>query len=87
MKYPTNYSVIHLEYDGGIPTPFYEVLKSSGEYDEDLLDSSMSIFVPNDTECPFMIYHLVSGAYKVVGLKIEFQSDNFDDVEHYLFIK
>ena len=87
MKYPTNYSVIHLEYDGGIETPFVELLKSTGEYDNDLLDSSMSVLIPNDNECPYMIYHLISGAYKVVGLKLDFQSDNFDEVEHYLLTK
>lgn len=87
MKYPTNYSVIHLEYDGGIETGFRETLKSTGEYDDELLDISMSVFVPNDLVCPYMIYHLISGAYKVVGAKIELQSDNFDEVEHYLLTK
>ena len=55
MKYPTNYSVIHLEYDGGIETGFLETLKSTGEYDNDLLDSSMSVFIPNDIECPYIV--------------------------------
>ena len=87
MKYPTNYSVIHLEYDGGIQTPFYELLKSTGEYDNDLLDSSMSVFIPNDYECPYIVYHLISGSYRVIGAKLDYCTDNFDEVEHYLLTK
>lgn len=81
------YDKITLEFDGGIQTPMHAQLSDSGLYDNELLESSMSVYVPWDPECPYMIYHLISGAYKVVGAKIELQSDDFDEVEHYLLTK
>ena len=87
MKYPTNYSVIHLEYDGGIETGFLETLKSTNEYDNELLESSMSVFIPNDIKCPYIVYHLISGSYRVIGAKLDYCTDNFDEVEHYLLTK
>ena len=81
------YDKITLEFDGGIQTPMYDQLNDSGLYDNELLESSMSVFIPNDIECPYIVYHLISGSYRVIGAKLDYCTDNFDEVEHYLLTK
>ena len=81
------YDKITLEFDGGIQTPMYDQFMDSGLYDNELLESSMSVYVPWDPECPYMIYHLISGSYRVIGAKLDYCTNNFDEVEHYLLTK
>lgn len=81
------YDKITLEFDGGIQTPMYDQLNDSGLYDNELLESSMSVYVPWDSECPYIVYHLISGGFRVIGAKLDYCTDNFDEVEHYLLTK
>ena len=41
----------------------------------------------NDIECPYIVYHLISGGFRVIGAKLDYCTDNFDEAEHYLLTK
>lgn len=79
-----SYDEIILEYDGGIETPMRQLLIDSQCFDNELLENSMTLYVPHDPECPYLIYHFISGGYMLVGLKKDYCTNDFSEIEHYL---
>ena len=78
-----SYDEIVLEYDGGVETPMRQLLIDSECFDKELLENSMAVYVPHDPECPYLIYHFISGGYILVGLRREDCARDVVEREHY----
>ena len=79
-----SYDEIILEYDGGVETPMRQLLIDSECFDKELLENSMALYVPHNPECPYLIYHFISGGYMLVGLRKDYCTNDFSEIEHYL---
>ena len=77
------YDEIVLEY-AGVETPMRQLLIDSECFDEELLENSLALYVPHDSECPYLIYHLRSEEYMLVGVRKDYCTDDFSEIEHYL---